>query len=75
MRHFRTISGLPILQFFREAKSMININGSPTTEKEIDRRDEPVVMDCGRASEWTRGSPVGFGLENGFPPFNWWLPH
>lgn len=34
----------------------------------------PVIFDCGGARERTRGSPIGFSGERGFPPYNRYLP-
>jgi hypothetical protein len=55
---------------------MNKIKRTDPPKKETPRSDVPVVLiDCGQARKRTQGSAVGFGLEYGFPPFNWWLPH
>jgi hypothetical protein len=72
----RIIRGVPILPFFAEGKSMLKIKRAQPPKKETPRSDVAVVLiDFGRATKQTKGSAVGFGLEYGFPPFNWWLPH
>jgi hypothetical protein len=40
-------------------------------EERVRAEDAVEIIDCGRASERTKGTSVGWLLEMGFPPFNY----
>lgn len=43
-------------------------------EQRVRAGDAVEIIDCGRASERTKGTPLLILTENGWPPFNWlWL--
>ncbi len=43
-------------------------------EQRVRAEDAVEIIDCGRASERTKGTQLLILLENGWPPFNWlWL--
>ncbi len=44
-------------------------------EERVRAEDAPEIIDCGQASERTKGVFAGIYLETGNPPFNWFLPH
>jgi hypothetical protein len=45
----------------------------PTQEPVSAGSKERFIVDCGRVSERTRGAPVGFWGEAGWPPYVWYV--
>jgi hypothetical protein len=42
-------------------------------DEEVRAQDAVEIVDCGRASERTKGGILLIFLESGSPPFNWFL--